>query len=159
MKDNDSLVDYILCKRSLALIFLVPGSLIINRPCGAAMWLAVPAEWRNLLTDPAPCLWNRVALSAPGAQKFPISLCCRIPGAPHAMGLSRFGSLPLPLHFLPCIISTDRLIDQLMREREGGREGKRAMTAIIDIFAHSNLVCRLNIKAEILNSILVIGWH
>ncbi|KAA0702109.1 Serine/threonine-protein kinase NLK [Triplophysa tibetana] len=36
-KLNDSLADYVLCECPLALMFLVPGSLIISRPCGAAM--------------------------------------------------------------------------------------------------------------------------
>ncbi len=84
-----------------------------------------------------------VVSTAPGAQKSPISLCCRIPSTPLARGPL---SLPQSLHFLPCIISTDRLIDQLMRAE---RKREREMTDVIDIFACSNSVCRLNIKTEI----------
>lgn len=158
MKDNDSLVDYILCKRSLALIFLVPGSLIINRPCGAAM-VTLCSRWVTELIDRSWTLFMESSRSH----------CPRSAEISHQPLLqdSRRSthSGPLSLRFPPAASPFPALhhihwqTDWSADEREEGREGKRAMTAIIDIFAHSSLACGLNIKAEILNPILVIGWH
>lgn len=142
MKDNDSLVACMLFKRSLALIFSVPGSLIINRPCGAAMATRC-SRWVTAPIDRSCTLFMELS-------RFYCPRSAEISHQPllqDSRRSARSGPLSLPqsLHFLPCIISTDRLIDQLMRA-----ERERDVMAVIDIFACSNSVCRLNIKTEIL---------
>lgn len=125
MKDNDSLVDYILCKRSLALIFLVPGSLIINRPCGAAMvtWCSC---WVTELIDRSCTLFMESSRSyCPRSAEISHQPLLQDSQRSTRYGPLSLASVPSRCLSISCPASyplTDWLISWWEREREGGKE-------------------------------------
>lgn len=148
MKDKDSLVACMLCKRSLALIFSVPGSLIINRPCGAAM-ATLCSRW---VTAPI----DRLCTLFMESSRFYCPRSAEISHQPLLQD-SRRSARSGP--FLPPAVSpfpalnhihwqTDWSVDE-SRERERERHDGCYWHFFLS-FACSNSVCRLNIKTEIL---------